>query len=132
MSATTFKGKVTATVTVTNTGNVPGKEVVQLYLAAPAQKLDKPAEELKAFGKTGLLNPGRSQTLSFTLTAADLASFDTPSTSWVAESGSYTVKVGASSEDIEQTASFILPGELVVEKDHKALVPQVAIDELKP
>lgn len=131
LSSKTFKGSLTATVTVTNLGRVPGKEVVQLYLTAPAQREDKPAEELKAFAKTGLLGPGQSQTMSFTLTAADLASFDTPSTSWVAEGGMYTVKIGASSEDIRQTASFTLPADVVAEKDHNVLVPKVNIDELK-
>ena len=131
LSASTFAGKLQAEVTVTNTGQTAGKEVVELYLSAPAHKLDKPAEELKAFGKTGLLQPGQSQTLSFTLTAADLASFDTALTSWIAENGQYTVKVGASSSDIRQTATFALPADLIVEKHHKVLAPQATINELK-
>jgi beta-glucosidase len=131
LSSSTFAGRLTATVTVTNTGQVPGKDVVQLYLAAPAKKLDKPSEELKGFGKTGLLKPGQSQMVSFSLSADDLASFDTPSSSWVAEGGTYTVKIGASCADIRQTASFTLPADIVVEKDHKVLVPQVAIEEMK-
>jgi beta-glucosidase len=131
LSSSTFTGTLTAAVTVTNTGNFAGKEVVELYLSAPATKLDKPVEELRAFGKTGLLKPGESQTLHFLLTPADLASFDTPSGSWVAEGGQYTVKIGASSADIKQTATFTLPADLVVEKDHKVLAPQVTIDELK-
>ncbi|HEV3411719.1 MAG TPA: glycoside hydrolase family 3 C-terminal domain-containing protein [Puia sp.] len=131
LSSSTFKGRLTATVTVTNTGQVPGREVVQLYVSAPAKKLDKPVEELRAFGKTDLLQPGKSQTLTFILTPADLASFDSPSSSWVAEGGQYTVKIGASSADIRQSAAFTLPADLVVEKDHKVLAPQVSIDELK-
>jgi beta-glucosidase len=131
LSASTFKGRLTATVTVTNTGQVPGKEVVELYVSAPGKKLDKPVEELRAFGKTGLLQPGKSETLSFVLTPADLASFDTPSSSWVAEGGQYTVKIGASSTDIRLSATFDLPADLVVEKDHKAMAPQASIDELK-
>lgn len=131
LSAQTFSDKITATVTVTNTGKVAGKEVVQLYLSAPVNKLDKPAEELKSFGKTSLLQPGQSETLSFTLTPEDLASFDTASSSWVADGGKYTVKIGASSLNIKQTVTFSLPKTTIVEKDHKALVPQVAITELK-
>src|SRR5580658_534547 len=131
LSSATFGGRLTATVTVSNSGQVPGKEVVELYVNAPSGKLDKPAQELRAFGKTGLLKPGQSQNLTFILTAADLASFDTPSSSWIAAGGQYTVKVGASSADIRQTATFTLSADLVVEKDHKVLVPQVAIDELK-
>ncbi|WP_259068611.1 beta-glucosidase family protein [Mucilaginibacter sp. X4EP1] len=131
LSAQTFSGKVIATVTVTNTGKVAGKEVVQLYLGAPAKKMDKPEEELKAFAKTDLLQPGRSQTLSFTITPRDLSSFDTASSSWVADAGKYVVKIGASSLDIKQSASFTLAKDMVVEKDHKALTPQVQINELK-
>ena len=131
LSSATFNDRLTATITVTNSGPVPGKEVVELYVSAPSGNLDKPVEELRAFGKTGLLKPGQSQTLTFTLTAADLASFDTHSTSWIAAGGQYTVKIGASSADIRKTATFTLAADLTVEKDHKVLVPQLAIDELK-
>jgi len=131
LNASTFNGKVNATVTVTNTGKVAGKEIVQLYLAAPANKLDKPSEELKGFAKTALLGPGKSETITFTLTPQDLASFDTNSSSWIAEAGNYSVKIGASSTNIKSTASFSLPRDLVVEKDHKALAPQPDINELK-
>ncbi|MGG9960314.1 glycoside hydrolase family 3 C-terminal domain-containing protein [Ferruginibacter sp. SUN106] len=131
LSATAFTGKIIATVDIKNTGSVAGKEVVQLYISAPAQKLQKPAEELKAFGKTNLLQPGQQQTLQFEITAKDMASFDTPSSGWVAEAGNYTVKIGASSENILQTKTFSLNKEMVVEKCHKVLVPQVTINELK-
>jgi beta-glucosidase len=126
-----FAGTLTATVTVTNTGKTAGKEVVQLYLAAPAQKIDKPAEELKGFVKTKLLKPGESQTISFTVSPASLASFDTNSSSWVAEAGNYTVKIGSSSRHFLQTASFKLAKDMVVEKDSHLVQPQVSINEMK-
>ncbi|MGZ3821365.1 MAG: glycoside hydrolase family 3 C-terminal domain-containing protein, partial [Mucilaginibacter sp.] len=131
LSSADFKGKIGVTVTVTNTGKVAGKEVAQLYLSAPATKIDKPAIELKAFAKTHLLQPGESQTLSFEILPKDLASFDTQNEDWVAESGSYVVSIGASSKDIKQTAKFRLGKELIVEKDQKVLTPQVSISELK-
>ncbi len=131
LSSTDFKGKITATVDITNTGKTAGKEVVQLYLAAPAVKLNKPAQELKGFAKTNLLQPGQKQTISFVINAADLASFDTNSTSWIAEAGKYEVKIGASSAAIKQSASFKLAKTVVVEKCNKVLVPQVSINELK-
>jgi beta-glucosidase len=131
LSATNFADKLTATVTITNKGKMPGKEVVQFYISAPAFKMDKPAEELKAFAKTKLLKPGESQTLSFNLTAADLASFDTKMSSWIAEAGKYSVKVGASSLNIKQRATFQVTKDMVVEKLHQALTPQVQIKELK-
>ncbi|HEV3326054.1 MAG TPA: glycoside hydrolase family 3 C-terminal domain-containing protein [Puia sp.] len=131
LSSSTFSGELTAQVTITNTGKVAGKEAVQLYLSAPGRQLDKPAEELKAFGKTGLLQPGQSQTLTFTLTPGDLASFDAASSSWIAEAGKYAVRVGASSLDIRQTAGFTVGSDIVVEKVNKVLVPEVGINELK-
>jgi beta-glucosidase len=131
LSTLVFSKKLTATVTITNTGKVAGKEVVQLYLSAPHTTLDKPSEELKGFAKTGLLKPGQSQTLTFTLDPRALASFNTSKSAWIADAGKYVVKIGASSEDIKLAKPFSLAKTLTVEKDHKALMPQVAIDELK-
>lgn len=131
LSSTNFTKKITATVTITNSGNTAGKEVVQLYITAPAGKLDKPAAELKAFAKTGLLQPGQSQKITFTITAADLASFHTASTAWIAEAGNYTVKIGASSTDIRQTIGFSLAKDIVTEKCNKVMMPQAPTEELK-
>jgi beta-glucosidase len=131
LSSATFDGKIEVTVTVKNTGKVAGKEVTQLYLTAPAAKMDKPAIELKGFAKTKLLKPGESQKLSFVINPRDLASYDTQAESWIAESGNYVVSIGASSTDIKQTAKFTLGKETVVEKDDVALTPQIAITELK-
>jgi beta-glucosidase len=131
ISTTTFSDNLTADVTITNTGNVPGKEVVQLYISAPVKKLDKPALELKSFAKTGLLRPGESQKLSFTISAAELASYDTRSSSWIAEAGNYSLKIGSSSLKIEQTASFDVAKDIVVEKVQRALTPLVKINEMK-
>ncbi len=131
LSSSAFINKITATITITNKGNVAGKEVAELYISAPSKKLDKPAEELKAFAKTRLLKPGESQTLTFTIDAADLSSYDTRSASWIAESGKYTVNLGASSVNIKRTASFDLAKDIVTEKDKNQLSPQVDINELK-
>jgi beta-glucosidase len=132
LSSKQLDGTVKAFVTVTNSGKVAGKEVVQLYVSAPAKKLYKPESELKVFAKTGLLQPGQSQTLSFSISAADLASYDTASSSWVTESGVYTIKVGASSLNIKKTATLTAKKDVLVEKVNKVLVPQVEINERKP
>jgi beta-glucosidase len=131
VSSPNFNGSVTVKVTVKNTGIVAGKEVVQLYLSAPAQNIDKPESELKGFAKTGLLAPGQSQFIVFTLHPSDLASFYTDKSAWIADAGEYKVKVGSSSRDIAGTASFNLAKDVVTEKTHVALTPEVAIDELK-
>ena len=129
LSSPSFIDKMTATVTVTNSGKTAGKEVVQLYISAPTGKLDKPAAELKAFVKTGVLKSGESQTIAFTITARDLASFQTKTTSWIADAGVYTVKIGTS-ETVKQSASFKLAKDVVVEKTNKVLVPKPVINEL--
>jgi beta-glucosidase len=131
LSSKDFNGKIIATVDVKNTGSVAGKDVVQLYLTAPSKELKKPSEELKGFAKTNLLKPGQTVSLKFTIDPKDLASFDTKSASWIAEAGTYTVKIGASSTDIKQSADFNLKKDLTVEKDHNVLKPQVEIPEFK-
>ena len=131
LSSKTFDKKITAAITITNTGKAAGKEVVQLYISAPAGKLDKPSEELKGFVKTGLLQPGQSEKITFTINADDLASFNTEATAWVADAGTYTVKIGSSSSNIKQTGNFSLAKELVTEKCNKVLAPQVPVNELK-
>ena len=118
MSYTTFsysKPKVkadkdgfTATITVTNTGKVAGREVVELYVAAPSGGLEKPSRELKAFAKTKLLAPGESETLTMKVSAYELASFNEEHSAWETAAGNYQVLFGASVDDIRATASFRL------------------------
>jgi beta-glucosidase len=131
LSAKTMSRNIIASVTITNTGKVAGKEIVQLYISAPKGDLDKPREELKAFGKTNLLQPGQSQTLSFTLSPSDLASYNTDEAAWIADGGTYTIKMGASSEKINQTINFALPSSVITEKCNKVMTPVVQINEMK-
>ncbi len=130
LSSSEFDGAITASIDITNAGKVAGKEVVQLYLSAPPSSLDKPVMELKGFAKTKLLAPGESQSLQFTISAKGLASFNTERSSWIADSGTYVIKAGASSEDIRSMASFAVGREIVVEKTHKVLVPEREIEEM--
>ncbi len=130
LSTAVFTDKIQASVTVTNNGTVAGKEVVQLYLSAPVSKIDKPKSELKAFAKTKFLQPGESQEISFSLTAAELASFNTAAGAWVADAGDYTVQIGNAEQSIS-SANFKLSKEIIVEKVNKVLVPKLSINELK-
>ncbi|MDB5016980.1 MAG: hypothetical protein JWQ84_1812 [Mucilaginibacter sp.] len=132
LSSKVFNSTMTATVNVKNTGKMAGRQVVQIYISAPAKSIDKPAQELKAFAKTRLLQPGESQVLTFTIRAADLASYHTDSSEWITDAGQYVIKSAASSRDIKQTAVFSVPKAIVTEKDHKVLQPDINFTELKP
>ena len=81
----------TATITVKNTGSVAGKEAVQLYVAAPAGGLEKPAFELKGFAKTKTLAPGEAQTLTINVDKYTLASFNEAASAWETAAGTYKV-----------------------------------------
>lgn len=95
-------GVYTVSVDVKNTGKAAGKEVVQLYVSAPDNaKMGKPEKELKAFAKTKELKPGETATVTLTVKAADLASYDEATSSWVVDAGSYKFLIGASSRDIK-------------------------------
>ena len=136
MSYTTFsysapvvkatKDGFTASIKVTNTGKVAGKEAVQLYVSAPAGGLEKPAQELKAFAKTRELQPGESQTLTMKVTPYELASFNEATQCWESPAGNYTVKFGASCEDIRATGTFKL-AKPFSEKCHDVLKPDMAL-----
>ena len=101
-------GTVTASITVTNSGSAVGKESVQLYITAPDGGLVKPTFELKAFAKTGELKPGQSETLTMTVDAYTLASFNEATSAWETAAGNYVVRFGASAADIRATAPFKL------------------------
>ena len=96
----------TATITVKNTGSVAGKEAVQLYVAAPAGGLEKPAYELKGYAKTKELAPGESQTLTIAVDAYTLASFNEATSAWETAAGTYKVMFGANAADIRGTGEY--------------------------
>lgn len=83
---------------VTNTGDVEGAEVAQLYLAIP----NSPPKQLRGFDKVSLL-PGESAPVQFELTRRDFSVWDVVSQQWVVQEGNYTIFVGASSRDIRLT-----------------------------
>ena len=125
------KGKdaVEVSITVRNTGSVAGKEVAQVYVQAPQGRLEKPAQELKAFAKTRELQPGESQTLTMTIPVRMLASFDEAGSQWLTEAGTYTFRIGTSSRDIAATAQLKLAE--YTEKTSQALAPQQKLNLLK-
>ena len=94
------KGKhVKLSFTVKNTGKREGAEVVQVYVAPIAAKVDRPVKELKAFDKVELA-PGKSKKVTLTLRQEDFAYFDEHLHDFIADAGDYEILVGASCDDI--------------------------------
>lgn len=127
-----FNKELYVTVDIKNSGNIAGKEVVQLYLSAPKGSIDKPVKELKAFAKTKLLQPGETQSITFRLTSKDLASFVPQSSAWIADRGTYKVDIATSSLGTKQTTEFTLPAKLTVEKVNNVLNNKANFEDIKP
>ena len=122
LSYTTFRlesqyreenGRCCLDVTVTNTGDRPGAEVVQIYVNPPQGKLGKPVRNLVAFRKTDVLQPGESQRVNFAIDPADFASYDDSGITghpycYVLEAGSYGIYVGTDVRSAKQVASWVL------------------------
>ncbi len=124
-------------VRVKNTGAVAGKEVVQIYAAAPQGKLGKPARALAAFGKTKCLAPGEVQEMKLAVTKRDLSSYDDSGATgypfcYVLEAGCYRFYVGT---DV-RSAAFVCGMEIktteVVERCMSALAPVEAFERMRP
>ncbi|MBP5441987.1 MAG: glycoside hydrolase family 3 C-terminal domain-containing protein [Treponema sp.] len=96
---------VKATVTVTNTGSVDGKEVVQLYVSDKTKTAVRPVKELKGFEKI-FIPAGKSQEVSFVIDKRSLAWFDVELNDWYASTGEYEILVGPSSADLPCTAKI--------------------------
>ena len=120
---------IEVSVTIKNTGKVAGKQVAQVYVTAPKGAYEKPAKELKAFGKTRELKPGESQTLKMTLEKRDLASFDEANSQWKVDAGNYLFQVGTDVESIKGTATLKVA--VYTEKTSSACAPNVQLNYLK-
>ena len=95
------------TVTVKNTGNRAGKEVVQLYISDNAASVDRPLKELKGCAKVSL-KPGQQQNVSITIGKDALSFYDETAQKWTCEPGKFTVLVGNSSDNLKLKKQFTL------------------------
>ena len=99
--------KLQVSLTVSNTGKVKGKEVIQLYVADTESSVQRPIKELKAFDKIELA-PGESKEVSFTLNKRDFSYYSKVYDRWLAESGKFEILIGSSSRDIRLKGSLSL------------------------
>lgn len=114
---------VRLSVTVTNTGAHPGKEVVQVYLSAPQGERHKEYQRLAAFAKTETIQPGTSRTVELSFDLADGASYDEAAAAWVLDAGTYAVRVGNSSRNTVIAAAIELPAAVTVRQCKNCCAP---------
>jgi len=93
---------------ISNTGDLAGKEVVQVYASKPQTFVDRPVRELKAFTKTRTLQPGETAEVAFRIPVSELRYWDEADSAWKLEAGRYAIQVGASSRDIRQVVEIEL------------------------
>ena len=97
------------TFTITNTGEVDGAEIAQLYIAKPDAEILRPAKELKGFAKV-FLKAGESKTVTIPLDDKAFRYWNVVTNQWEVEGGTYQIQIGASVQDIRLTAALVLPG----------------------
>lgn len=123
--------KVSVSVTAENIGRqYAGKETVQLYVSAPAGKLEKEYQSLAAFAKTELLQPGESQQMELAFDLKQLASYDEASASMILESGDYILRVGNSSRNTRACAVAELANTVIVSKHRNLCSAREPIQKL--
>jgi beta-glucosidase len=127
---------LTVELEVKNTGDLAGKEVVQVYAAKPLGKLGKAARTLEAFAKTNLLEPGQSQKLSLSFRKEQLASYDDSGitghkSSYVMEAGEYKIYAGSDVRRAELAGSFEIDSLEVIKELKEACAPIESFKRLK-
>ena len=129
-TATVDGDLITVIVKVTNTGTRPGRNVVELFVAAPnSKKLNKPEKELRNYAKTRLLGTGQTETITMTVKAEDLASFNEKASAWKTDAGVYTFLICSSANDVEATATAKVKA--WTKKVNNVMKPNVKLNLLK-
>ena len=123
-------GVYTVKVDVKNTGSRAGRNVVELFVAAPnSKKLNKPEKELRNYAKTKNLKPGETETITMQVKTEDLASFNEKASAWKTDAGDYTFMICSSANDIEAKATAkVKPW---TKKVHNVMQPNVKLNLLK-
>lgn len=127
--STEADGRRRVSITVTNTGDTSGAEVVQLYVKPPKSKVDRPVQELKAFQKISVA-PKEAREVIFSLDPRAFAYFDVPGKQWRVDPGTYRIAVGSSSRDIRSTVSLSVdkPYFEAVKMSREVVQPKAEVD----
>ena len=122
-------GEITFDVTVTNTGDLAGKDVVEVYYNPPYTNggIEKATANLIDFEKTQMLEPGASETITITFDAEDMASYDMSGDGcYVLEQGDYVISINSDSHTILDQQTFTQPETIRYEGDNKRESDQIA------
>ena len=129
---------VTFDVTVENTGSVAGKDVVEIYYTAPYTNggIEKVAANLIAFEKTDSIEPGESQTKSFTINKEDMASYDSEGIKisgggYILEAGEYTISLRSDSHTVLGEEKFTVDEDIDYSKDGRSSDKTVATNQFE-
>lgn len=124
-------GSLVAYVTVTNKGDVAGREIVQIYVSKPETTLEQAEIELAGFGKTKQLNPGESQNLRIVIPIEALESFDTTNSRYFIDNGTFTFSLAASSQDIKDSLELFYEALTVTKDVENIATPNVIFDYIQ-
>ena len=122
---------VSVTAVVKNTGEMAGKESVQVYVSAPQGSLDRPYQELRAYAKTVELAPGESEALTMTFDLKEAAGYSEEKAAWILEAGDFVVRVGQSSADTQPVGVIRLDSAVVTGQAANAF-GESGFEDLKP
>lgn len=148
LSYTTFKQEITSfdasgdavkmEVTVTNTGNAAGKDVVEVYYNPPYTNggIEKASVNLVQFDKTGLLKAGESEVISFTIPKEDMASYDSDGIKingggYILEAGTYELSIRSDSHTVLDTETFEIAADIDYSKDGRDSDKVVAVNQFQ-
>ncbi len=118
-------GNIKVKVSVKNSGKMAGKEVVQVYVSAPGNDMDKPARELKGFAKTKKLLPSESETVEISIPYESLASFNETDSQWQVEGGTYRVMVAQNAADAKPLTVEVTEEAKVTETVRQSLEKEI-------